>query len=154
MNIKSQKDFWSGLMFLVVGVAFAWGSTTYNFGSSARPGPAYFPFGLGVLTAVLGAVLLFKALTIESEGGDPIGAWAWKPLLTITLAVAVFGWALPHLGMFVALPLLVVASALAGDEFHWKDAIINSIVLTAGSWFIFIWGLKLTIPLLPSFIGN
>ena len=154
MNIKSQRDFWSGLMFLVVGVAFAWGSTTYNFGSSARPGPAYFPFGLGVLTAVLGAVLLFKALTIETEGGDPIGAWAWKPLTTITLAVAVFGWALPHLGMFVSLPLLVVASALAGDEFHWKDAIINSIVLTAGSWFIFIWGLKLTIPLLPSFIGN
>ncbi len=154
MNIKSQKDFWSGLMFLVVGVAFAWGSTTYNFGSSARPGPAYFPFGLGVLTAVLGAVLLFKALTIETEGGDPIGAWAWKPLLIITLAVGVFGWALPHLGMFVSLPMLVVASALAGDEFHWKDAIINSIVLTAGSWFIFIWGLKLTIPLLPSFIGN
>ena len=154
MNIKSQKDFWSGLMFLVVGVAFAWGSTTYNFGSSARPGPAYFPFGLGVLTALLGAVLLFKALTIETEGGDPIGAWAWKPLITITLAVGVFGWALPHLGMFVALPLLVVAAALAGDEFHWKDAIINSAVLTAGSWFIFIWGLKLTIPLLPSFIGN
>ena len=154
MNIKSQKDFWSGLMFLVVGVAFAWGSTTYNFGSSARPGPAYFPFGLGVLTALLGAVLLFKALTIETEGGDPIGAWAWKPLITITLAVGVFGWALPHLGMFVSLPMLVVAASMAGDEFHWKDAIINSIVLTLGSWFIFIWGLKLTIPLLPSFIGN
>ena len=154
MNIKSQKDFWSGLMFLVVGVAFAWGSTNYNFGSSARPGPAYFPFGLGVLTAVLGAALLFTSMTIETEGGDPIGAWAWKPLLIITLAVGVFGWALPHLGMFVSLPMLVVASALAGDEFHWKDAIINSIVLTAGSWFIFIWGLKLTIPLLPSFIGN
>ena len=46
----------------------------------------------------------------------------------------------------------VVVAALAGDEFHWKDALINSIVLTAGSWFIFIWGLKLTIPLWPSFI--
>ena len=169
MKIKSQRDFWSGLMFIAVGVAFAWGATAYSFGSSARPGPGYFPFGLGasarpgpgyfpfglgVLMAILGGMVLFKALTLEVEGGDPIGAWAWKPLIIIVLAVALFGWALPHLGMFIALPLLVIGSALAGEEFHVKDAIINSVVLTAGSWVIFIWGLKLTIPLLPSFIAG
>ena len=47
MKIKSEKDFWSGLMFIAIGVGFAWGATNYSFGSSARPGPAYFPFGLG-----------------------------------------------------------------------------------------------------------
>ena len=154
MKIKSEKDFWSGLMFLVVGAAFAWGSTNYSFGSSARPGPAYFPFGLGVLMALLGAFELFKALTIETEGGEKIGAWAWKPLLIVVGAVAVFGWALPHLGMFLALPLLIVTAALAGDEFHWKDALINAVVLTIGCWVIFIYGLKLTIPLWPSFLSG
>ena len=154
MKIKSQRDFWSGLMFIVVGIAFAWGATNYNFGSSARPGPAYFPFGLAILMALLGALVLFKALTIESDGGDPIGPWAWKPLGVIVVAVAVFGWALPHLGMYIALPLLVIGSAVAGDEFHWKDAAINAAVLTAGSWVIFIWGLKLTIPPWPSFLGT
>ena len=154
MKIKSQKDFWSGLMFLVVGIVFAWGSTNYSFGASARPGPGYFPFGLGVLMALLGAVVLFKALTVETEDGDPIGAWAWKPLLIIVAAVAVFGWTLPHLGMVIALPILVVISALAGDEFHWKDALINSVILTIGSWVIFIYGLKLTIPLWPTFIAG
>ena len=152
MKIKSEKDFWSGLMFILVGVAFAWGATNYSFGSSARPGPAYFPFGLGVLMSILGGMILFKALTFEVEGGDKIGPWAWKPLAMITAAVAIFGWTLPNLGMFVALPILIVVAALAGDEFHWKDALISSIVLTAGSWFIFIWGLKLTIPLWPKFI--
>ena len=154
MRIKSERDFWAGMMFLVVGVAFAWGSASYyNFGSSARPGPAYFPFGLGVLLALLGALELFKALTIESEGGDPIGDWAWKPLGIIFGAVTVFGWALPHLGMFIALPLLVIGAALAGDEFHWKDATINAVGLTVGSWVIFIYGLKLVIPLYPAFLG-
>ena len=38
VKIKSQKDFWSGVMFVVMGVAFAWGATNYTFGSSARPG--------------------------------------------------------------------------------------------------------------------
>jgi Tripartite tricarboxylate transporter TctB family len=154
LKIKSQKDFWSGLMFVVVGIVFAWGSTHYSFGASARPGPGYFPFGLGVLMAILGAMVLFKALTIEVEGGDRIGAWAWKPLLVIAGAVFVFGWGIPHLGMFIALPLLIIGSALAGSEFHWKDALINCVVLTGGSWVIFIWGLKLTIPLLPSFLGG
>ena len=154
MKIKSEKDFWSGLMFLLAGVAFAWGATNYNFGSSARPGPAYFPFGLGVLMAFLGGLILFKALTFEVDGGDKIGNWAWKPLIMVTATVAIFGWTLPHLGMVVALPILVVVAALAGDEFHWKDALISAVVLTAGSWFIFIWGLKLTIPLWPSFLAG
>ena len=152
MKIKSQRDFWSGLMFIVIGIAFAWGSTAYSFGTSAQPGPAYFPLGLAILMALLGALILFKALTIEADGGDLIGAWAWRPLLTIIAAVALFGWAIPQLGLFVALPLLVTGSTLAGNEFHWKDALINCIVLTAGSWAVFVWGLKLTIPLWPTFL--
>jgi hypothetical protein len=152
MKIKSQRDFWSGLMFLVVGVAFAWGSTEYAFGTSARPGPGYFPFGLGILLALLGSLLLFKALTLESEGGDPIGHIAWRPLLIIVLAIAVFGAALPRLGLACTLPLLVILSALAGDEFHWRDVLISSVVLTVGSWALFILGLKLTIPLWPTYI--
>ena len=154
MKIQSEKDFWSGLMFLVAGTGFAWGATVYNFGSSARPGPGYFPFGLGVLLALMGAFIIFEALTIEVEGGDKIGKWAFKPLIWISASVAVFGWALPHLGMVVALPLLVIVAARAGNEFHWKEAIVNAIVLTVGSWCIFVWGLNLTIPLWPSFIGK
>lgn len=151
MKIKSQRDFWSGLLFLLVGLAFAWGSTDYSFGTSARPGPGYFPFGLGVLLALLGALVLFKAVTIESPDGDPIGLIAWRPLLIIVGAIALFGLALPRLGMVLTLPVLVIVSSLAGDEFHWKDALISAVVLTIGSWVIFIWGLKLTIPVWPVF---
>ncbi len=152
MRIKSQRDFWAGVMFLVVGVGFAWGSTSYSFGSSARPGPGYFPFGLGIILAILGAIELFKALAIESEGGDPIGGIAWRPLLIIIASIVVFGVALPRLGMVITLPLLVIIAALAGDEFKWTEAIINSIVLTVASWVIFIWGLGLIIPLWPTFL--
>ncbi|WP_377156824.1 tripartite tricarboxylate transporter TctB family protein [Roseateles sp. UC29_93] len=155
MKIKSQRDFWSGLMFVVVGVAFAWGSATnYSFGSSARPGPGYFPFGLGVLLALLGAVVLFKALTIESEGGQPVGAFAWKPLVIVVGAIIVFGLALPRLGMIITLPLLITIASLASDEFRWRDALLSSVVLTAGSYAIFIWGLNLVIPIWPTFLGG
>jgi hypothetical protein len=153
MKIKSQRDFWAGLIFVITGIMFAWGATNYGFGSSARPGPGYFPFGLGLLMALLGAIVMFKALTIETEGGDPIGKIAWKPLLTIVAAIIVFGTAVPVLGMALTLPVLVIIASLAGDEFHWRDVLVNCVVLTVGSWAIFIVGLKLVIPLWPSFMG-
>jgi Tripartite tricarboxylate transporter TctB family len=134
MKIKSQRDFWSGLMFVAVGLGFAWGATNYSFGSSARPGPGYFPFGLGMLMAILGGAVLFKALSVETEDGEPIGKWAFRPLVIIMGSVIAFGWLLPRLGMAISLPILSV------------------VVLTLGSWLIFIKGLSLVIPLWPKFI--
>jgi hypothetical protein len=153
VKIKSQKDFWSGLMFVVVGIGFSWGATTYSFGSSARPGPGYFPFGLGLLMAILGGIILFKALTIETPGGDPVGHIAWRPMGIVVGAVVMFGLLLPPLGMVITLPLLVIAASLASDEFKLVGTLINAAVLTAFSWLIFIKGLSLTIPLWPSIGG-
>jgi hypothetical protein len=107
---------------------------------------------LGILQAALGAFLLFESLVVETEDGEPIGPWGFKPLLIIMFAVALFGYILPRLGMAVSLPILIIITSLAGDEFHWKDALISIVVLTLGSWFIFIYGLKLVIPLWPKFI--
>lgn len=152
MKIKSEKDFWSGLMFVVVGAAFAWGATNYSFGSSARPGPAYFPFGLGILMSILGASILFKALTFEVEGGDKIGPWPLKQAAWILGAVVIFGFAIPKLGMAIALPLLIGIGSLASGEFRIKEVLINCAVLTVASWGIFIKGLGLTIPLWPTFL--
>ncbi len=153
MKIKSEKDFWSGLLFVVLGVGFAWGATAYTFGSSARPGPAYFPFGLGILTACLGGLILFKSLTIEVDGGDRIGPWPLGQAGWIVGAVVIFGLALPKLGMALALPLLVVVGSLASGEFRLREALLNALALTVGSWIVFIKGLGLTVPLWPSFLA-
>ena len=151
MKIKSQRDFWSGLMFVGVGLGFAWGALNYRFGTSAQPGPGYFPFGLGILLALLGAFTLFESLTIDTDDGEPIGEWHLKPLAIIIGSIILFGILLPRAGLFIALPVLVVTSALAGHEFKWHEALINAAILTVASWAIFVWGLKLPMPLLPAF---
>jgi Tripartite tricarboxylate transporter TctB family len=153
LKIRSEKDFWSGLMFIAVGVGFAWGATSYSFGSSARPGPAYFPFGLGILMAVLGAMILFKALTLEVEGGDKIGPWPLKQAALILGAVVLFGFMIPHVGLALALPALIGIGSLASGEFRVKEVLVNCVVLTVASWGIFIKGLGLIIPLWPDFLG-
>ena len=153
MRIKSQRDFWSGVMFIVIGGGFAIGATNYSMGAAARPGPGYFPLILSSIMVLLGAIVLFKSLTVEIEGGDPIGDIAWRPLLVVVAAITVFGLLLPRLGMILTIPILIFMTSLAGDEFKWKGVLAAAVVLTLMAWLIFIVGLKLTIPMWPSFIA-
>src|SRR5262245_23711566 len=69
MRIKSPKDFWAGLMFIGFGLFFAiWAYAFYQMGTAVRMGPAYFPFVLGGLLAVLGAFVLIEGFAFEGEG--------------------------------------------------------------------------------------
>ncbi len=160
MNIKSQKDFFSGLMFMGVGVAFAWGATTYNVGEGARMGPGYFPLMLGILMGILGAVITFKSLVVETEGGDKIGKFAWKPLVYIILANVVFGVLLaglpsiklPAMGMIVAIYALTFISSMAEAGWKVKNTFILATILAIGSYVAFVIILKLQFPVWPAFI--
>lgn len=160
MNIKSQKDFFAGLMFMGVGVAFAWGATTYNVGTGARMGPGYFPLMLGILLALIGVLITFKALVVETVGGDKIGKWAWKPLVYIIAANIVFGILLaglpaikfPAFGMIVAIYALTFIASMAEPGWKFKTTFILATVLAVGSYLAFVLALKLQFPVWPSFI--
>jgi len=162
MRIKSQADFYSGVMFTVVGGAFAVGSTSYNIGDGARMGPGYFPLMLGVLLALLGIVILFQALVVETMDGDKIGKWAWKPLFYVIAANLAFGVllgglpsiGLPAMGMILAIYALTIISSLAGSHFKLRDVLILATILAAGSYVAFIWALKLQIQVWPTFISG
>jgi hypothetical protein len=151
LKIKSQRDFWSGLMFLVLGVAFALGSTRYAMGSPARPGPGYFPLLLSLLMAMLGAIVLFKSLVIEAEDGDPIGPIAWRPLLAIVASIGAFGLLIDRLGIVLSIPALILIASLASDDFRWRGVLLSAVALTLASWLIFVWGLQAAIPVWPAF---
>ena len=160
MAIKSQKDFFSGLMFMAVGVAFAWGATTYTVGEGARMGPGYFPLMLGVLMAILGAAVTFKSLVVESVGGDKIGKWAWKPLIFVILANLSFGALLagvptlkiPAFGLIVAIYALTFIASVAESGWKFKNTFVLATVLAIGSYIAFVVVLKLQFPVWPAFI--
>ena len=160
MDIKSEKDFFSGLAFMAVGTAFAWGATTYTVGSGARMGPGYFPLVLGVLLAILGAVVMFKALVVETEDGEKVGKWIWRPVGYIVASNLAFGIllgglpsvGLPAMGMVIAILALTLISAKAGTEFILKEILILAAILVAGSYVTFILLLKLQIQVWPAFI--
>lgn len=160
MNIKSQKDFFSGLVYVVVGGAFAIGATNYSVGSGARMGPGYFPLLLGILLAIIGAFVMFKSLTVETQDGDKIGSWAWKPLFFIIIGNLLFGIllgglpsiGLPPMGLIAAIFGTTLVVSKAGDVFNLKEVLILATILSIGSYAAFVLLLKLQFPVWPTFI--
>lgn len=160
MKIRSEKDFYAGLMFAIVGGAFAIGATNYNIGTGARMGPGYFPLVLGILLAALGCLILFKAMTVATETGNKVGKFAWKPLRYIIGANLLFGLllgglpkiGLPPMGLIAAIYGLTIVASLAGEQFRLKSVLILATILAAGSYVAFVKLLALQFPVWPAFI--
>ncbi len=152
MNLKNPKDFWSGVMFTLIGLAFAIIVKAYEYpmGTPSRMGPGYFPFVLGSIMAVLGIVIVVQALLTS---GGPVTKFAWRPLIWVLSAFVIFGLTAKLLGLVIAIVLLVMISSYGGHEHRWKEAIISSVILAASSVGVFVYGLKLPFPIWPEFLG-
>jgi hypothetical protein len=161
--MKNTQDFYAGLLFTGVGSAFGWGALDYQVGSSGRMGPGFFPLLLGVLLALLGAVMMLRAALFQSDRVNAIGPWAWKPLVAIIAANLLFGVALgglprlklPTLGLMGGIYLLTFVACLGGERFKFKEAALLATALAALSYLAFVLLLQLQFPVWPVFqTGN
>ncbi|WP_372826006.1 tripartite tricarboxylate transporter TctB family protein [Polaromonas sp.] len=160
MKIKSQPDFFSGLMFIGAGIAFAWGATNYTVGEAARMGPGYFPLILGILMALVGAVITLNALGSTASSEEEIGKWAWRPLFYVIGANVVFGlllagvrdWGIPAFGVIVGIYALTFVASMAQANWKFKPTLILATALAIGSYLVFVLALQLQFPVWPEFI--
>ena len=150
MKIKSPKDFWAGLMFIVFGVFFLVVARNYQMGSAVRMGPAYFPTVLGGMMAVLGAIVFFQSLVIQ---GPPVPKFLFKPIFFISLGLLLFGYLLKPLGFVLSLVVLTFVSAFGGHEYRGKEVAVLTVILVIFSVLVFVKGLSLPFPLWPDFMS-
>jgi hypothetical protein len=153
MRISQPKDFLTGLMFLLFGAAAMLLSRGLTVGTAAKMGPGYFPFALGLLLAVLGAVLVWRGLlrTRDSKSWPSVQL---KPLAIVLLSVFLFSQTLKALGLVLSTALLVVMVSKASHEFRWREALANAAVLVVVVLFVFVYFLKFQIPVWPSFVAG
>lgn len=152
MQVKNKQDFWSGVMFILVGVGFAFKATSYSMGTAARMGPGYFPFWLGTLMACLGALILLSSLRPKAEK-TVVERFDFRILGIIIGAIVLFAFTLRPLGLVLSLFVLVLISSMASHEHSWKVSIANAAFLTLLCWASFVKGLGLVFPIWPTFLG-
>jgi putative tricarboxylic transport membrane protein len=148
MKAKNQEDFWSGLMFIGFGIAAIVISRDYPMGSAMRMGPGYFPTLIGGALVVIGVVI--SALSFRSVG-EGIGRFPWRAMIAMTVAFAFFAWGIDNIGFIPSLAILIVLSALSTRASRWIEIAIETVVMIAGCWAVFIYGLELPFPLWGSY---
>ena len=147
-DLRNNKDFLAGLLFLALGVLTVFFARDYPMGLAARMGPGYFPTVLGGMLCLFGLYILIRGI----RSGEPVqGTWGWRPLGLITLAIVVFGFTMEKLGLVPALILLFFVAALAGREFRFKEVLLLAVLMSTFAAAVFVYGLKLPYPLFGSY---
>jgi len=165
MRIPNTQDFWSGVLFVAFGLFFMLFAREYDMGNAERMGPAVFPTMLGGLLVFLGILIGARGFAAggKSKGSrfhivpgaeGTVSRFHFKPLLLVLGAVVAFGVLLRPAGLLVALAALVGISSLGGDQFRLRDVVLLTIVLALLVLAVFIWGLSMTIPVLPAFMQD
>lgn len=152
MQVRNRQDFWSGVMFILLGLGFAWQASTYSMGTAGRMGAGYFPFWLGIVLALLGAIVLLGSLSHKAEK-TYVDRFDLRIVFLVVGSVVLYGLLLKPLGIYLSVFVLVVISSLASHEFNLKVAIGNAIFLVVFAYLAFIKGLGLIFPLWPAFLN-
>jgi hypothetical protein len=143
---KALKDVLAGLVFIVFGLAFAAGATTYPIGTPVRMGPGFVPLALGMILAGLGVLIVIKGW-IAGEGGE-IGEIPWRAVILIVGSIVLFGITVRPLGLVPSLFASTLLAGLAPQRSGIVTPVLIAAALTLVSVLIFVVGLQLRLPLL------
>lgn len=144
MTPRSPRDFWSGLVFIVSGLAFAWLARHYPMGTTRRMGPGMFPFALGLILAGLGTIVIVRSfLTV----GAPVGRLNLKGLVLITLAAVLFGLLIEKAGLLAAVATAVLVAAAASVHVRLTRAVLSAVALATFSSLVFVYAVGLPLKL-------
>jgi integral membrane sensor domain MASE1 len=144
--IRNPKDFWSGALFIAVGIAAMVLGSHYALGTAARMGPGYFPRILGILLIVLGGILALRATQVP---GAPLPRVHWRPTVIVLGSVVLFGAIVRPLGVALSTLILIVTSSAASREFRPREALLAGIVLATLAVGVFVVGLQIQLPIWP-----
>jgi putative Mn2+ efflux pump MntP len=147
MKIRAEKDFWSGVLFIVFAIVAILTARNYSLGTVGRMGPGYFPIALGVLLAGLGLFTIAKSFVADGEQMESLNLGA---IFGVVFAVVGFALTIERLGLVVAIAVVTSILSLAFRQLGW----IGFVSLTAGlivfSLIVFVYALQLPLTVWPA----
>ena len=150
MQIRDKKNFLGGLVLVSFGLGALLLARTYTMGTAFRMGAGYFPAVLASMLIVIGIVVSCRAF---KSGEMKLPRVAWRPLFMVSAAVALFGVILHGAGLLLATFAMVVVSRLARPGYPWVETVVLSVGLSVLCGVLFYYGLRIQMPLLPTWWG-
>ncbi|MDB5569736.1 MAG: tctB4 [Hyphomicrobiales bacterium] len=136
LRVKHPQDFWSGALFMIVGLAALWFGRTYAFGTATRMGPGFLPTVLSWGLVLIGGFILLRGLVVQ---GPPIESSALRPQFMLVLAIVVFALMIERFGLAPAVFVVTIIAAMASSEMRWKETVPLAIGMAVVSIVLFIY---------------
>ena len=148
--IRDPKDFWSGVIFVVFGLAAVIIGRDYSMGSAGRMGPAYFPTVLGGILTLIGSIGVVRSMV---KSGGPVGRFAIREIFLVMLSVVVFGVLVRGAGLAIAVILLVMVSGYASTKFKVVPYLLLAVGMAVFCVLVFVKALGLPMPMFGPWLG-
>lgn len=140
MEIRGPKSFYSGLIFMTLALIFGQGALSLQMGTPARMGPGFFPLSMCVLLGLFGIVTSVDGLLRKGDGPSSTSI---RAIIFVLSAVVIFALTVRTLGLIPCIALTAFCFSLADREFKLVPALVAAVSLSALSWVIFVFALKL-----------
>jgi putative tricarboxylic transport membrane protein len=135
-------------LLLAFAVAFSVGALKqYQWWGSGGPGPAFMPFWLGLVMALLALVLLLRSLKEQSPGA------AWLPrgeglrdLLVVLAATVAFIALLKVTGMIIGTALYLAFLVRYLGRHRWWVTLSVAVAAAGFNWLVFVHWLRVPMP--------
>jgi hypothetical protein len=133
---------------LALAVAFSAGALKqYDYWGANGPGPAFLPFWLGLVMALLATLLLVGAMRSSDPGTDwlPTGEGR-RRLVLVMVATIVFVALLNVIGMVVGTVLFLIVLMRFLDRCAWPLTLMVSVATAAFVYLVFARWLRVPLP--------
>jgi uncharacterized membrane protein len=130
----NKIDAAAGLLFVALGLVFAYQAYTMELGTALRMGPGFFPLFLAGLLILLGGLVVASAVNKASEA---YGQNAWRGLWFILPAPVFFGLTVRGLGFVPSIFFTTLIAAKATSKMSFASALLLSVAVTAFCTLVF-----------------
>lgn len=124
---------------LVAGVVVLY--TSYQLGAgwtTDGPGAGYFPFYVGVMLALSGAVTLYQAIFGKERSTEVfVDREQLKRILSVLLPAVVFVLAIQFIGVYVASAIYIAAFMIILGKFSWIKSILLGLIVNTVFFLMF-----------------
>jgi hypothetical protein len=146
-----SRDGISGVLLILVGALTLYLNRGLAYGSPTAMGPGFFPRLLSIALVLAGLWILIRGMVNGQRdfGLGDIAAAPWRGLVVVSVSIVIFAFILETAGLFVSGALLIFGTSLASQRIRWIESIVFALTMSFAVGAIFVWGLKVTIPLWP-----
>jgi hypothetical protein len=150
LKYAARRDFWAGLVMMVIGLGFAIAGPSYRTGTLFHMGPGFMPTVLGVILALLGIAIASTAFAPSAEDEEPIlpKEPQWRGWFCVLAGPALFILFGSYGGLAPATFACVFVSALGDRSSTWKSALVLALIITVFGVGLFSYALQVPIPVL------